>query len=163
MESPTPPPETATTRLARIWADQMPITVPLGVRIETLDRASLAVSMPMAPNLNHTGTVFGGSLSALATLTGWSAVWVLLEEAGVLVDLVIQDATIRYTHPARTDVVARVEWPGPNEVDRLLRTLAKRGRARIGAAVTVHDAAGEQVAEFEGRYVAQEREVRIEK
>lgn len=133
----------------------MPITVALGVRLESLGEAGISIRMPKEPNLNHRGTVFGGSMAALATLAGWSAVWLVLVESGVEAHTVIQDSGIRYTNPARTDVVARVIWPEPNDVDRLLRMLARRGRGRIGVAVTVYDRLEQVVAEFEGRYVAE--------
>ncbi|MEO8480352.1 MAG: YiiD C-terminal domain-containing protein [Gemmatimonadota bacterium] len=152
MKSPTPEPYEA--RLTEVWAEQMPLTRAMGVTLAVLDEVQLEIRMPMGPNRNHKGTVFGGSVSALATLAGWSAVWLLLVEAGVAAHTVIQDSRIRYTNPGQTDVVARVIRPGPIEVERFLTMVARRGRGRIGIAVTVRDAAGQVVAEFEGRYVA---------
>ncbi len=154
MESSVPTPAPYATRLTGVWAEQMPRTRAMGVTLAVLDEVQLEIRMPMGPNLNHTGTVFGGSVSALATLAGWSAVWLLLVEAGVEAHTVIQDSSIRYTNPGLTDVVARVIRPGPIEVERFLTMLARRGRGRIGVAVTVSDEAGQVVAAFEGRYVA---------
>lgn len=156
MESATPTAHAALCeRLTRIWALQMPITSALGVRLDSLDETAIQIRIPMGPNRNHRGTVFGGSVAALATLAGWSAVWLALVESGVEAHTVIQDSQIRYTHPAHSDVVARAIRPGPDDVERLLAMIARRGRGRVGVTVTIRGEAGQQVAEFDGRYVAQ--------
>ena len=48
---------------------QIPITAAMGVQVieATADRVEL--STPLAPNINHRETVFGGSAAAVATLT----------------------------------------------------------------------------------------------
>lgn len=139
--------------LREVWASRMPITAALGVRLAALDRASLTLAMPLDPNRNHKGTLFAGSLSALATLAGWSAIWLLAREAGEAAHVVIQDASIRYLRPVRSDATARCPLPDPAAHDRLLTTFRRRGRARVPLHVTVHDADGEEVATFSGRYV----------
>lgn len=139
--------------LEQVWADRMPITGALGIAAVAAGDDHLVLQMPLRPNRNHKGTVFAGSLSALATLTGWSAVWLLLHDTGRSAHIVIQDASIRYLHPVRSDATARVTVPGGEARDRLLTTLDRRGRARIPLEVTVRDESGEVVATFRGRYV----------
>ena len=140
--------------LTAVWHDRMPLTTALGVEIGTLDGERLELLLPLAPNVNHKGTVFAGSLSALATLAGWSALWLVLREAHEQAHVVIQDASIHYKVPARGDVTARVALPAGAAREKWLGALGKKGRARLGLEVEVVDAAGEVVATFEGRYVA---------
>lgn len=140
--------------LSEVWRDRMPLTTALGVEIGALDGERLELLLPLAPNVNHKGTVFAGSLSALATLAGWSALWLVLREANEPAHVVIQDARIQYKAPARGDVTARVALPTGAAREKWLGTLRKKGRARLGLEVEVRDAAGEVVATFEGRYVA---------
>jgi len=139
--------------LAAVWADRMPITTALGITVTRLDHESLTLQLPLAPNRNHKGTAFAGSLSALATLAGWSAVWLLLAEAAEEAHVVIQDASVRYLAPARSDTTATVQFPAASTWDKALATLRRRGRARLGLVVEVHDADGSLVAAFAGRYV----------
>ena len=144
----------AAAALTTVWHERMPLTTALGVEIGALDGERLKLLLPLAPNRNHKGTVFAGSLSALATLAGWSALWLVLREAEEQAHVVIQDARIHYKVPARGDVVARVPLPTGAAREKWLAALRKKGRARLGLEVEVVDLAGEVVATFEGRYVA---------
>lgn len=141
------------TALAGVWAERMPITSALGIKVLELDATALTLQLPLDPNRNHKGTAFAGSLSALATLAGWSAVWLLLADAGELAHVVIQDATVRYLAPAHTDTAATVRFPEPAAWAKALATLRRRGRARLALQVEVRDADRAVVATFTGRYV----------
>jgi thioesterase domain-containing protein len=46
----------------------------MAVVVESADDNSMILRAPLAPNSNHKGTAFGGSLYSLAVLTGWA--WV---------------------------------------------------------------------------------------
>ncbi len=131
----------------------MPITGALGITIAALDDRALALALPLEANRNHKGTAFAGSLAALATLTGWSTLWLLTRAAGLDVHVVIQDSSIRYLHPVRSDAVASCRFPDVESRDRLLATVGRRGRARLGLEASVTDTDGQLVATFTGRYV----------
>jgi thioesterase domain-containing protein len=139
--------------LTSVWADRMPITTALGIEVAELDARHLSLVMPLAPNRNHKGTVFAGSLSALATLAGWSTVWLKLREAGVAAHVVIQDAQIRYLAPTRSDVTASTEFPDDAVWQRALNGMLRRGKARLTLSAELHDDTGALVATFSGRYV----------
>src|SRR5256885_14028437 len=49
----------------------IPISAALGVRVRACDARGATVTAPLAPNLNHRGTVFGGSASAAAIFAAW--------------------------------------------------------------------------------------------
>jgi thioesterase domain-containing protein len=139
--------------LTGIWADRMPITSALGIALVELEDRHLVLAMPLGPNRNHKGTVFAGSLSALATLAGWSAVWLALREAGVEAHVVIQDAQIHYLSPTRSDVTAATALPEPATWQRVMKSLDRRGRARLTVTAELRDVGGAVVARFSGRYV----------
>lgn len=139
--------------LSAIWAERMPITEALGVHPRAAESQLLSVGMPLAPNRNHKGTVFAGSLSALATLTGWSALWLMAQDAGLNPHIILQDAQIRYLRPARGDVEAVCPVPESETRERLLAIYRRRGRVRTTIEVSVLDAEGVEVVVFEGRYV----------
>lgn len=144
--------------LTTVWADRMPITTALGIAVAELDARQLSLVMPLAPNRNHKGTVFAGSLSALATLTGWSVVWLMLRDAGVGAHVVIQDAQIRYLAPTRSDVTATTDFPDAISWQRATTGLLRRGKARLTLGAVLRDADGEVVATFSGRYVIHREE-----
>lgn len=145
--------------LASVWADRMPITTALGITIAELNARHLSLVMPLAPNRNHKGTVFAGSLSALATLAGWSTVWLMLRDAGVAAHVVIQDAQIRYLAPTRSDVTATTAFPDQATWQRALNGLTRRGKTRLTLSAELRDAEGAVVATFSGRYVIQRKDM----
>jgi thioesterase domain-containing protein len=139
--------------LRTVWRREMPITDALGISIDSATHADLVLRMPLAPNRNHKGTAFAGSLSALATLTGWSLLWRTMREVGETAHVVIQDSTIRYLLPVRSDAIASARLPAAGDVERLLSALRRRGKGRITLDVTIRDETDVVVATFEGRYV----------
>lgn len=140
-------------RLGEVLAAELPITQSLGIRVESRSGGGLVLWLPLAVNRNHKGAVFAGSLNAVATLAGWGALWLALAEAGTDAHVVIQDSTIRYPRPARSDVRATCAGPLPAALEQALDLLRRRGRARLALASEVHDAEGTPVAGFSGRYV----------
>lgn len=91
----------------------------------------LEIGAPLAPNLNHHGTFFGGSASALGILAGWSLVHLLTLDAGLDGEIVIQRAAVRYSTPAPGAMVARALPPTPEQWARFRTVFARRGMARV--------------------------------
>lgn len=143
--------------LAEVLAAELPITQSLGIGVERAGSAEVVLSLPLVANRNHKGTVFAGSLNAVATLAGWSLLWVELRQRGIAAHVVIQDATVRYLEPATSDVVARCDGPAPGVLDRAMAMLERKGRARVALAAEVRDRAGRLVATLSGRYVVHRR------
>jgi thioesterase domain-containing protein len=143
----------ATARLAAALAREIPLSRALGVRVASWDGAVVALAAPLAPNVNHKATVFGGSLSAVCTLAGWSAAWLLLDARGLEQQVVIQDASIAYHHAVTDDFTATCRLPEEPVVERFLATLRERGRARLELSASV-SSAGRELVTFKGRYVA---------
>ncbi|MCP4171556.1 MAG: hypothetical protein GY758_12370 [Fuerstiella sp.] len=55
---------------------QIPITAAIGVQILEATADRVEISAPLAPNINHRETVFGGNAAAVATLAAWMPVLV---------------------------------------------------------------------------------------
>jgi thioesterase domain-containing protein len=143
----------AEARLQAALEREIPLSRAIGISVASWDGRTVRLAVPLAPNVNHQDTAFGGSLSAAATLAGWSALWLLLDAHGLQHRVVIQDASIEYRHPVTADFTVECALPGTSEVAHFLATLRERGRARLALRATVRSAEQEQVA-FRGRYVA---------
>lgn len=86
--------------------------------------------MPLAPNHNHAAAAFAGSLNALTTLAGWGLLWLLLDEAGLAANIVIQDSNVAYLRRVDADLITvRCIPPLPTELGRFLAALRRRGLA----------------------------------
>ncbi len=138
-------------QLEALLHEEIPLTQAMGIRASAYDGRRLELAAPLAPNINHKLTAFGGSLYSLAVLCGWGLIHVKLAEAGLHKHIVIQESGIRYLRPVDGDMVAacRVEDAA---LDRFLRTLHRHDRARLELDVTVSHG-GLPAVEFSGRYV----------
>lgn len=138
--------------LERYLHAHIPLSAAMATAVERVDEDEVVLSAPLGPNINHRDTVFGGSVSALATLAAWSLLHVRLATGGRTVRLVIQHNTMRYDRAiagrftATAELVA-VDWA------RFLHTLDRRGRARISAGADIASE-GRPAGRFDGRFVA---------
>ena len=131
----------------------IPITRSLGAVAVARDPAGLTLAAPLGANLNHRGTAFGGSMSALAILAGWGLVHLALRERGLETRLVIQRSAMEFLAPVEGDFAATATLPAPEDWDRFVATLSRHGRGRVtlAAAVTCGSVLG---AKHEGTYAA---------
>lgn len=131
----------------------MPVTQRLGVRLVGVRSGAVRLRAPFAANTNHAGTAFAGSLNAVATLSGWATVWLLLRERETPAQVVIQDSSVRYLRPVTGDFEAVCTPPSREAIAHLVESVLRRGKGRIELEISVHDHEGEAVR-FRGRYVA---------
>lgn len=142
--------------LQTVLAHEIPVSEALGIRPLRYDGTELVLSAPLAPNLNHKQTAFGGSLYCAAVLAGWGLLHLFLrrrlERDHPRTHIVIQQASIDYRHPVDDDFVAVCRWPAHLDDERLLRMLARRGRARAELDVYI-GSDNDPAVTFSGRYV----------
>ena len=143
-----------TTDEVRTYLHQhIPISAAMEVRVLACNRDGAALAAPLAPNINHRATVFGGSASAVAILAAWTWPHFTLRDAGQPSRLVIQGNTMDYLAPITGDFESRCAAPDSATVEKFLRTLGRHGKARISVAAEL-TCAGKKVATFKGDYVA---------
>src|SRR3569833_1080547 len=144
--------EALLNELGRTLQDEIPLTRAIGISPAWEDEG-LELWAPLAPNVNHKDTAFAGSLASMATLAGWSFLWLLLRQEGLVGKIVIQDCSVRYLRPVTREIRARCAAPDPSALQSFLATFRKRGRARIELRAEIRE--GDQLAvELVGRYVA---------
>jgi thioesterase domain-containing protein len=131
----------------------IPLSKAMAVEVRTASPQGVLLAAPLAPNINHRDTVFGGSASAVAILSAWALLHVSLLEANIKARLVIQKNSMSYDLPMPTDFTAEAAAPEPKNWQRFLATLQKRKRARISVQ-SVLICEGQPVGKFEGDFVA---------
>lgn len=141
------------TLLERYLHEQIPLSAAMGVTIRMASAERVQLTAPLAPNVNHNETVFGGSAAALATLAAWTLLHVRLEQAGLRARLVIQRSSMEYERPIPGDFDAVCRFSDEAAWERFRAMFVRRGRARLTlAAHLVHHA--QRMAAFEGDFVA---------
>ena len=131
--------------------EPIPLTQAMGVTLESYDGMQLVVTAPLEPNHNHLGTAFGGSLSALATLTGYAMLWLQLGDRHA--HIVIRESSIRYKHPVRGILRAICQRPDEAALAEFRTTFATTGKAHIQLKVIIEHER-QICVEFEGDFVA---------
>lgn len=110
---------------------QIPISSAMGVRVIEATPHRVRLGAPLAPNINHRSTIFGGSAAAIAILAGWALLHVRLRDTPGDARVVIQKSSIDYRHPIDDGFEAVAREPESEAWERFERTLARRGRARL--------------------------------
>ncbi|MFH0934504.1 MAG: thioesterase domain-containing protein [Pseudomonadota bacterium] len=144
----------STAKLQQTLHDDIPLTREMGITVAAYDGRQLRLAAPLAPNLNHKCTAFGGSLYSLAVLCGWGLLHLKLEEAGLHRHIVIQEADIEYLLPVAQDMEAECEVDDA-ALQRFMAMLQKHGRSRLSLEVAIKRD-GHAAVKFSGRYVVHE-------
>ena len=139
--------------LERYLHEHIPLSLAMQVSVGALSGGGVTLCAPLAPNINHRDTVFGGSASALAILAAWSLVHLRLQAAGAAGRLVIQRNHMEYSAPILGTFGARSFLAEPDRWDLFLRSLQCKGiaRIRVGATLLFDE---QEAGRFEGEFVA---------
>ena len=130
----------------------IPLSAAMQVSVDAVAADGVTLRAPLAPNINHRETVFGGSASAIAILAAWSLLHTRLLAEGITARLVIQSNTMDYDAPILGEFSARSSLEAPEQWPRFTRTLARMGRARMRA-VAVLESDGQVVGRLTGEFV----------
>ena len=137
----------------RYLHEHIPISAAHGIGVRAASGERVVLTAPLAANINHFGSVYGGSASSAAILAAWTLLHLRLSARGWAGRVVIQRSRVDYLRPTTADFQAVCLSPEPRIWDRFLSTLERRGRARLTIS-SVIECEGEETARFEGDYVA---------
>lgn len=127
----------------------------MGVTVSEASENSITLAALLAPNINHLETVFGGSISTLATLSAWSLIQIRLAKLKKPYRLVIQENSAHYTNLALGAFTARSVFGSEDIWDKFQSTVERRGIARISITSLV-ECEHMIVGNFSGDFVALE-------
>ena len=88
--------------------EHIPLSRAMQVTVLAASVEEVLLAAPLAPNINHRETVFGGSASAVCILAAWSLVQVRLRAARIPARLVIQRNLMEYLLPVSGNADAPV-------------------------------------------------------
>ncbi|MEJ5863422.1 YiiD C-terminal domain-containing protein [Pseudomonas farsensis] len=141
--------------LQSVLHSDIPLTAEMGMQVLDWQAQCLRLQLPLAPNVNHKSTMFGGSLYCAAVLAGWGWLHLRLRELGIDDGhIVIQEGQISYPLPVTGAAVASCPAPDEKAWDRFLAMYQRRGRARLTLETVVSNAGSDEPAvRFSGQYV----------
>jgi thioesterase domain-containing protein len=139
--------------LERYLHEHIPLSKAMQVAVVSVDTDNVTLRAPLAPNINHQDTLFGGSASAVAMLAGWSLLHTRLAAAGLTARLVIQRNTMNYDLPIAGQFTARSFIRTVAAWEAFVVMLRRKGRARLSVScILEYD--GRSAGRFEGGFVA---------
>lgn len=130
----------------------IPLSTAMGVTVLACSVDGVTLRAPLAPNINHQSTVFGGSASAVAILAAWSLVHVRLSASGAAGNIVIRANTMHYEQPLAGDFEARATLPEESSWERCLQAVRRRRMARITVPAILL-CGGARMGALEGEFV----------
>jgi thioesterase domain-containing protein len=122
---------TSVTDMERYLYENIPLSRLMGVQVKVASPEQVLLCAPLAPNINHHQTVFGGSGAVLATLAAWTLLHLRLRHESCEAQLVIQRSSMEYDRPIPGDFDAVCRFADEPAWNRFRSTLERRGRARI--------------------------------
>ncbi|MEO5586163.1 MAG: thioesterase domain-containing protein [Novosphingobium sp.] len=143
----------AERRVENYLHEQIPLSAAMQVAVLVASGDAVELRAPLAPNINHKSTAFGGSIATLGILAAWSLLHVRLLEAGLAGEVVIQSSHVDYDKPVTGSFTARSSLADDSRWAGFTKMLARKKMARIevGSVVT---SGGITVARFQGKFVA---------
>ena len=133
--------------------EHIPLSRAMQVQVLEAQATMVQLSAPLAPNINHRETVFGGSASTLAILSAWSLLHVRTSLQGIRARLVIQHNSMSYDLPMQDSFVAICRFDDQVCWERFIKLLERKGKARISLAASLH-CQTQQTGAFTGDFVA---------
>ncbi len=126
-------------RLSAQWLTQhirenIPLSEAMRFEIAEIGEHSIEVIAPLEPNINLHGTGFAGSLYSLAVLTAWGLTSALVAESGMVADVVVSKAEIRYKRPVKSAI--RCVCETENKAT-FIESLVSKGRGRLQLSVKI--------------------------
>lgn len=131
---------------------RIPVSVAMGVTVVEASADAVTLRAPLAPNINHRDTVFGGSASAVALLGGWALLFLRLRDRGLDGHVVVRRNTMSYERPITEDFTAKAAIGNPATWEEFASNFKRKGRARIHLTVIL-ESRGEQVGQLDGEFV----------
>lgn len=125
-----------TDQLTREMHQSIPITRSMDINVLPW-KGSIQLTMPVEPNVNHQGTIFGGSQGALCAATGFLWVTILLRDHQIDAEVVITRSEVSFLAPLAGTGTCRIEEPSRDEQQRFLQAVEKKGKGKLELAGTI--------------------------
>ncbi len=130
----------------------LPLSRHMQLTVRVAERERLVLHMPLAPNVNPHGTVFGGAQAAGALVGGWMLLHAAFARAGIDSQIVGKESRCEFLAPATADCEVETCCAGA-DLDALLAEFRERGRARKALTTVIRVGAVEATRQY-GVYTA---------
>jgi len=146
--------------LQRYIEENIPIVRDMGFIIEEVGNEVIVVSGEYCRHINHTKSVFGGSISSVMTLAGWGRVRILIEGFDPEATVVIKSNSTDFILPVTKNYVVTTLKVDDKSIEKLKKSYKKFGRGRIEVEATLtHRGSDKVLAKFAGEFVVLKKQI----
>ncbi len=138
--------------LSQYLETHIPITKALGIEVVEGSEESVILRAPLAPNINHRDSAFGGSISSILITACWGYLRILFDEEPATPTIVVSRSGTDFLNPVREELVAEVIIPEQTDLDHLIDMYRRFGKGRITLRAAIQSD-GDLAAYFEGDFV----------
>ena len=133
--------------------NDIPLTKIMEIKIQNYTNQELITKEKKKNNINDKGTAFGGSLSTITIISGWSLSWLISKELGFdSNNIVIIKNETSFRRPVTKDIVCITKKPSKEEIEIVKQKLQIKKSASLKIQSQIIED-GEICVDFEGYYV----------
>lgn len=129
---------------------EIPLSQFMQVKVIHADEKQIELHCPLAPNHNHVGTAFGGSLATMMVLAAYCQLFKIIKETG---HVLLKTSAMNYMHPVKETLRAVCVAPKDAEVKKFKDAFAKKGKGRLTLTSQILLADGRIACEMTGEFV----------
>lgn len=142
-----------TMQLQNYLYEHIPLTKSMGIIVQKVTEEEVILEAPIAPNINHKKTVFGGSLHSIATLACWSVIYINVKKLEFPTEIVIAQSNISYLFPVISNFSAMCRIEDNVNIAKFEKMLEKKGKARLILTAVINQG-NKRAVDYEGEFVA---------
>lgn len=139
--------------LLKFLHEQIPLSKSLGLKIISIDECGARISAPLAPNLNHLGGAFGGSLATMMILSGYIWLYHQLLKNNHHAHVILFKEESEYLLPVKTDIEVLALPPSQADWKKFEESYLRKGTGRLVLHSEIRLPEG-PAANFRGEFVA---------
>ena len=133
--------------------NDIPLTKIMEIKIQNYTNQELITTASLGININDKGTAFGGSLSTITIISGWSLSWLISKELGFdSNNIVIIKNETSFRKPVTKDIICYTKKPSFEEIKLLKQKLETKKSASIKIESKIIED-GQTCVDFLGYYV----------
>lgn len=126
----------------------------MGIKVVNYTGSEVTLLAPLANNINHQNSAFGGSLFSLAALAGWGLMQLKLCEENLDANTVVASGDVTYSRPVIQELSCTCQLPA--DWHQFLDKLHDRGKGSVQMVSTINTEEGIAM-QFKGVYVVRLR------
>jgi thioesterase domain-containing protein len=137
--------------LTDFFAESLPVTDYLGMRVHEYDSHAFSLSIDLQPSINDKLTAFGGSLYNVCVMNCWGMVYLQARERGINPNIVVSKGEIEYLRPVKDELIVANCFSADVDWDAYYRSVGTESNPKVRLSSVVMSN-GREAVRFNGEY-----------